>query len=72
MAKAISGFSFRYIVDRTITATSTKKIQIKKTCDNCYEAYPLCDMSNGLKCCEPCSKDVETITNRLPPTEERS
>ena len=71
MIKVISGFEYRYIVNRTITSTSKNKIQIKKTCDNCYVDLELCNMSNGLQCCLECSKDIEALTNRLPFKTER-
>lgn len=72
MVRPISGFEFKYVVDKTMTPTSLRKVQLYKTCDNCYEKKQLCNMSNGLQVCEPCSKDIEALTNRLPPTEERS
>lgn len=41
------------------------------TCDNCFEVQPLCNMSNGQKCCEPCSKDIEELTSRIHHHNER-
>ena len=66
MIKAVSEFTWHYIINRTTTPTSKNMIQIKKTCDNCFERKELCYMSNGLECCLDCSKDIEALTNRLP------
>ena len=71
MIKRISEFEFRYVVNRTTTPTSKNMVQIKKTCDNCYEANALCNMSNGLQVCLPCSEDIEALTDR-PLTNGRS
>ena len=64
MINKTSGFEFHYVVNRTTTPTSNNKVQIKKTCDNCFEAHELCYMSNGLEVCKPCSEDIEMLTNR--------
>ena len=56
MIKATSAFIKRFV--------GNSKIQ--KTCDNCYEKAALAEMSNGTVSCEPCSKDIEMLTNRLP------
>lgn len=71
MIKAISGFEYRYVVNRPIVPGSNRILKLKKSCDNCFEFLKLCNMSNGLQCCEVCSKDIEALTNRLPPTTER-
>lgn len=57
-------FEWRYVVNNG-------RSQIKKSCDNCFEKRQLIEMSNRLLVCEECSKDIEMLTNRLPPTEER-
>ena len=63
MIKAISPFAFRP------RDKDSKGYTRDKTCDNCFEEYPLCYMSNGTLCCIACAKDIEELTNRKPQTE---
>lgn len=69
--KRISDFEIKYFINRSITPSSKHRIEIQRTCDNCYEKHPLCSMSNGLQCCLNCSQDIEALTHRLPPKTER-
>lgn len=71
MIRRISDFEEHFIVNRPMYEGSSVWTKIRRTCDNCYEKKLLCLMSNGIKVCEECSKDIETLTNRLPPTSEK-
>lgn len=56
-------FETKYIIDRGMTATSKKKIQIKKTCDNCYLPKPLTQYKNLLVCAD-CITDTQVLEDR--------
>ena len=62
--KAVSEFTWHYIVNRPATPTSSLITKIKKTCENCWEVKPLAYMTNGWECCKECSEDIESLTNR--------
>lgn len=71
MISKISGFEWRYVVNRPIVPGSNKILKLKKSCDNCFEYKELCQMSDEAFVCEECSKDIEMLTNRLPTKTER-
>ena len=71
MISKTSGFEWRYVVNRPIVPGSNKILKLKKSCDNCFEFKELCQMSDGCFACKECSEDIEALTNRLPPKNER-